>query len=206
MNIAVFGATGGTGRELVKLALAQGHQVTAFVRDPGRLPYHDVGLRAVVGDVLDASCVFQAVLHQEAVLIALGSSDRKERSVRSQGTANVIRAMQAYDVPRLLVVSAGGAGDSYQRSPFILKIVIKTLLKNTYADHEQQERYVRDSGLEWVIVRPAMLTDGLATGRFDNGAQDAGLPEGKVSRTDVAGFVLQQIKDDRYLHQAVSIP
>jgi putative NADH-flavin reductase len=206
MNIAIFGATGGTGLELVRLALAQGHTITAFVRDPSRLSFHDQALRSVVGDVLDADCVTQAVAHQEAVIVALGSSDRKERSVRSGGTANVIRAMQSSGVRRLVVVSAGGVGDSYGHAPVVLKLIIKTMLKNTYADHEQQEQYVRASGLEWVIVRPAMLTDGPATGRFENGASSTGLPEGKVTRADVAGFLLQQLTDDSNLGRAVSIP
>jgi putative NADH-flavin reductase len=206
MNIAVFGATGGTGLELVRLGLAQGHTITAFVRDPSRLSFHGQALRSVVGDVGDADCVNQAVAYQEAVIVALGSSDRKEHSVRSGGTANVIRAMQASRARRLVVVSAGGVGDSYGQAPVVLKLVIKTMLKNTYADHEQQEQYVRASGLEWVIVRPAMLTDGPATGRFENGASRTGLPEGKVTRADVAGFLLQQLTDDSNLGRAVSIP
>lgn len=206
MKIAVFGATGGTGREVVRQALARGHQLTTFVRDPRRLPVLDEGLRMVEGDVLDGVCVEQALVHQEAAIVALGSSDRKNRTVRSEGTANVIRSMQMYNVSRLVVVSTGGAGDSYQHAPLVLKFVIKTVLKNTYLDHEQQEQYVRDSGLEWVIVRPAMLTDGPATGRFEDGFSAHGLPESKVSRADVASFVMEQITSDRYLHQAVSIP
>jgi putative NADH-flavin reductase len=206
MNIAVFGATGGTGLELVRLALAQGHTITAFVRDPSRLPVHDQALRTVVGDVLDADCVAEAIAYQEAAIVALGSSDRKEGRVRSEGTANVIRAMQAAGARRLVVVSAGGVGDSYGQAPLVLKLIIKSMLKNTYADHELQEQYVRASGLEWVIVRPAMLTDGPATGRFDNGASRTGLPEGKVARADVAGFLLQQLADDSNLGRAVSIP
>jgi putative NADH-flavin reductase len=124
MKIAIFGATGGTGKELVKLCLSQGNLVTAFVRDPKRLPFHDEGLRAVVGDVLDAGCVNQALVHQEAAIVALGSKDRKDRTTRSVGTANVIQAMQANGVWRLVVVSAGGVGDSYQHAPLILKLIV----------------------------------------------------------------------------------
>jgi putative NADH-flavin reductase len=155
--------------------------------------------------VLDPQCVAEAVAGKEAVVVALGSHDRKDRTIRSEGTANVIRAMKIYSVPRLVVVSAGGVGDSYQKAPLVLKALIKTMLSNTYADHEQQERTVRDCTLEWVIVRPAMLTDGPATGRFQSAA-GAGLPEGKISRADLACFVLQQVTNDHYLRQAVSIP
>lgn len=205
MNIVVFGATGGTGREVVKQALAQGHTVTAFVRDPARLSLEDEMLRVVVGDALDPEPVAQAVSGQDAVVVALGSRDRSNRTVRAEGTANVIQAMGIHSVPRLIVVSAGGVGDSYRQAPLVLKAIIKTLLRNTYADHEQQEQYVRDSALEWVIVRPALLSDGPFTGQYHTGTADVDLPGGRVTRADVADFVLKQLTDDRYLRKAVSI-
>ena len=205
MDIVVFGATGGTGQQVVQQALAGGHQVTAFVRDPARLRLEDEHLRIVVGDALDPQSVAQAVAGQDAAVVALGSRDRGNRTVRSEGTANVIRAMEAHGVPRLVVVSAGGAGDSYGQLPFVIKILIKTLLRHTYADHEGQEQHVRDSALEWVIVRPAFLTDGPATGRYHTGTADEHLAGGRVTRADVAGFVLKQLTEDRYLRQGVSI-
>lgn len=206
MKIAIFGATGGTGLEVVKQALAQGQRVTAFIRNPSRLPIKDNRLRAVIGDVFDAECVAEAVADQEAVIVTLGNHGGRDRAVRTRGTANVIRAMEAHNVPRLVVVSAGGVGDSYRQAPLVLKALIKTVMKNTYLDHEQQEWAVRASTLEWVIVRPAMLIDGPVTGRFEDDQIAASLPEGKVSRADVANFVLQQLTDDRYLRHAVSIP
>jgi putative NADH-flavin reductase len=206
MNIAVFGSTGGTGRQVVEQALAQGHQVTAFVRDPGRVPLQDPRLRLVVGDALDPDCVAEAVAGQEAVVVTLGGHGQKDPNVRAEGTANVIGAMQAQGVPRLVVVSAGGAGDSYQEVPFFLKALIKTVMKNTYTDHDRQERFIQESDLDWVIVRPAMLVDGPTTGRFNQGSADGGPPKSRVSRADVACFVLQQLTSDRYLRQAPSIP
>lgn len=206
MNIVVLGATGGTGREVVQQALAQGHRVTAFVRDPARLPVEDEQLQVVVGDALDPAAVERAVAGQDAAVVALGSRDRSNRSVRSQGTAHVIRAMQAHDVPRLVVVSAGGVGDSYEQVPLLIKLFIKTLLRHAYADHEQQEQYVRESDREWVIVRPGQLTDGPRTGDYHTGTVEQEISgSGRVSRADVAEFVLQQLADDRYLRQAVSI-
>lgn len=205
MNIAVFGATGGMGQQVVKQALEKGHTVTAFLRDPGRLPQGREWLNVVVGDVLDSQPVAQVVQGQDAVVVALGSRDRSDRTVRSEGTANVIQAMESNGVPRLVVVSAGGVGDSYQQVPVMIKVLIKTLLRNTYADHERQEQYVRDSGLEWVIVRPAMLVDGPLTGQYHTGTAEEDLPGGQVTRADVADFVLKQLTGDSYLRQAVSI-
>jgi len=205
MKVLVLGATGGTGQEVVRQALADGHRVTAFVRDPARLSVEDERLRVAVGDALDAEAVARAVSGQNAVAVALGSRDRRNRTVRSEGTANAIRAMQAHGVRRLVVVSAAGAGDSYRQLPLIMKAIVKTLLRNTYADHAQQEEYVRESGLEWVIVRPALLTDGPRTGAYRIATAEEDLPGGKVSRADMAAFVVRQLTEDRYVGQAVSI-
>jgi putative NADH-flavin reductase len=205
MNLTVFGATGGTGQEVVKRALAHGHTVTAFVRDRERLPIKDSYLQIIIGDALDWQSVSNAVTGQDAVVVTLGSRGRGKRDVRARGTANVIEAMKVQDVRRLVVVSAAGTGDSYRQLPFFLKILVKTLLRNTYADHEQQEAYVQDSELDWVIVRPAMLRDGPATGEYHTGTADDDLPGGEVSRADLADFVLQQLEDDRYLHQAITV-
>jgi putative NADH-flavin reductase len=159
----------------------------------------------VVGDALDPESVNRAVAGQDGAIVALGSNDRNNRTTRSEGTVNVIRAMERQNVPRLVVVSAGGVGDSYRQVPLIFKLLIKTRLRRAYADHEKQERYVRDSDLEWVIVRPAQLVDGPRTGQYHTGSAGDDLPGGKVTRADLADFLLQQLTDDRYLRQAVSI-
>jgi putative NADH-flavin reductase len=114
MKLAIFGATGKTGKELVAQALDQGHEVTSLVRDPARLTVEDERLTLVVGNVLDPTCVAQAVQGQDAVICALGAgSDLKKSTVRTTGTINIIRAMQENNVKRLLVVSAMGVGESW---------------------------------------------------------------------------------------------
>ena len=205
MKIAVFGATGGTGVEIVKQALEQGHQVTAFVRDPARLPLQHQRLRLVVGDVLNPEIVDEAVAGQEAVAVALGTGDLSDRSLRAQGTAHVIDAMQAHGVPRLVVVSAMGVGDSFRQVPFLFKGVVKTVLRNAYADHEQQEANVRGSGLEWVIVRPGQIDDSASPGRYRTGTATAELPGKPLAYADLAAFVLRQLEEDEHLAQAISI-
>ena len=205
MKIAVFGATGGTGVEIVRQALEQDHEVTAFVRDPARMPLQHQRLHLVVGDVLEPEVVAEAVAGQEAVAVALGTGDLGDRSLRARGTAHVIDAMDAHDVPRLAVVSAMGVGDSFRQVPFIFKGVIKTVLRNAYADHEQQEANVRASNLDWVIVRPGQIDDGAPTGRYQTGPATADLPGKPLAYADLAAFVLRQLETDDNLGQAVSI-
>jgi putative NADH-flavin reductase len=205
MKLVVFGASGGTGQKVVEQALAQGHQVTAFVRNASRLPLPHEQLRLFLGDALDPQAVAGAVAGQDAAVVALGSQDRNNRSVRAEGTANVLWAMKQHGVTRLVVVSAGGVGDSYQAAPLILKAIIKTVLRHVYADHEQQEQHVRDTALDWIIVRPVQLIDGAPTGQVHPAVGSAHPPGRKVARADVAGFVLEQLADDRYLQKAVSI-
>lgn len=205
MKLVVFGATGGIGREVMRQALAQGHQVTALVRDPARLGIEDKKLRVLVGDALNASFVAEAVTGADAGVVALGSRDRSNGSVRAQGTANIIQAMERQNVCRLIVVSAGGVGDSFGQLPLIVKGLVKTVLRKTYQDHEQQERYVWNSHLDWVIIRPSMLVNGPVTGKYHTGPANAHLPGGKVTRADVADFILKQLTEDCHLRQAVSI-
>jgi putative NADH-flavin reductase len=149
--------------------------------------------------------VSDAVRGQDAVLVALGTSDLKSRTLRAEGPANVIRGMQAHGVGRIVVVSAGGTGDSYGQLPLMMKTIVRTLLRNAYADHGAQEQHVRDNGLDWVIVRPAQLNNGPRTGRYFTGLSNEKLEGGAVSRADVAEFLLQQVTDDTYLRKAVTI-
>jgi uncharacterized protein YbjT (DUF2867 family) len=199
MKIAVFGAGGGTGREVVRQAHEQGHEVTAFVRDPAKAPLNE-GARLAVGDARDATAVEAAIRGQDAVVCTLGGSD----NTRAEGTATIIKAMEALAVPRLVVVSAIGTGDSYETLPLFMRALVKTALRGAYADHEAQEALVRTSNLAWVIVRPAGLSDGPASGSI-HVEGDPDFAPGRMTRADLAAFVLQQVTDDTYLHQAVSV-
>jgi len=202
MNIIIFGATGTIGRRLVERALSEGHRVTAFARDPSVLQQNHEDLTPMAGDVLDPGAVADAVRGHDAVLIALGAG--RKGTVRSVGTGHVIAAMQRHGVRRLVCLSTLGAGDSYAPLTFFWKrIMFGLLLRQAYADHQAQEALVRQSGLDWVIVRPGAYTDGPATGAYRQGfpatAWDLRL---KISRADVAGFMARQLTEDTYLHRA----
>lgn len=202
MKLIVFGATGTVGRHVVDQALAQGHQVTAFARAPGALDSTDPKLTRAAGDVLDREAVADAVRGHDAAMVALGAG--RQGTVRSVGTRNVIEAM-ARDGPRRLVcLSTLGAGDSRAALNFFWKrIMFGVLLRNAYADHQAQEAAVRESGLDWTIVRPGAYTDGPATGAYKHGfpPTERNLKL-KISRADVADFLLRQLTDTAYLRQA----
>ncbi len=203
MKITIFGSTGGTGRELVRLGLDCGHTVTAFVREEAKLAdVRNDQLRVVQGDVLDRSTVSEGVAGQEAVLSAIGAGRARTR-LREDGTSNIIEAMEQAGVKRLVSLSSLGIGDSRSNLPFVLRFVIfPTVLRHTMADHERQERVIRQSNLDWTIVRPSYLTDGPHTGTYLHGfsATEKNL-KGRISRADVADFMLKQLDDSRYVHE-----
>lgn len=203
MKLIVFGATGGTGRELVKQGLKQGHEVTAIVRDPDKLA-PATGLRIVQADVLNADEVARAVSGHEAVLCALGKPNIMDSSqLRVKGTRHIVAAMKGCGVPRLVCQSALGTAESLLQLPFEYRyLLVPLVMRHLYRDHGLQEVVIRESGLEWVIVRPAALTNGART---DNCRHDCGSEKtirSKIARADVAAFMLQQVTSDQLLYKA----
>lgn len=205
MRIAVFGATGTVGRHIVEQALARGYEVTALTRDAGRITRTHERLRIVEGDVLDPGAVERAVSGQDAVLVALGNG--RKGVVRAEGTRTIIEAMNRTGVKRLICQSTLGAGDSRPNLNFVWKyLMFGLLLRPAYADHQQQETYVRASGLDWTIVRPSAFTDGPRTGTYRRGfgVNETGLSL-KIARADIAEFLLDQVTDRTYVHRAPGI-
>jgi len=202
MKLIIFGATGTLGRHLVEQALSQGHQVTAFARKPSALKLDHPDLTRQAGDVLDRAAVADALEGQDAVLIALGAG--RKGGVRAIGTKHVVDAMARRGLRRLVCLSTLGAGDSRALLNFFWKrIMFGLLLREAYGDHEAQEAVVKQSGLDWTIVRPAAFTDGPATGAYKHGfpPTERNLKL-KISSADVAGFMLRQLTDDSYLRQS----
>ncbi len=207
MKLIIFGATGGTGRKLVEQALEQGHAVTAFARNPAKLDIKHANLQIVQGDVMNSDSVEQAVQGQDAVLSAIGAPDKSKEPVRSEGTQNIIGAMEKAGIRRFISLSTIGIGDSREMLPFYYKyILVPLFLRHAFADHEVQENYIKESRLDWTIVRPAALTDGNRTGAYRQGfpVSEKNLKL-KISRADVADFMLKQLTDDTYLHQTPGV-
>lgn len=207
MKILVLGATGLTGGEVVGQALARGHETTAFVRDASRLDPGGRSPAVVEGDVADYGSVERAVEGQEAVVSALGAPDLKRNPRLTEGIRNVVRAAEGGGVWRLVYESALGAGDSRERvGPLFRYVIGGAILRNALADHEEKERIVMASRLGWTIVRPAGLTRGPRTGVYRTGLnlRDR-FPRDRISRADVADFMLDLLTSDEYLRRTPAI-
>jgi putative NADH-flavin reductase len=205
MKVVIFGATGKTGIELVKQSLERGHAVTAFVRDPTRLAIENENLTFVTGDVFDPVSVAQAVKGQDAVICTLGAgSELKKTTVRTTGTINIIRGMQENDVERLMVVTAMGVGESWDTLSLLNKLFFAILLKSSRDDHETQEAAVKESDLDWTIIRPSGLTDTPRTGVYDVG-ENIPATTSKIARADVADLILKELEQNALIGKAVTI-
>lgn len=206
MKLIIFGATGTLGRVLVKHALNAGHEVTAFTRS-GNFPYlAHKNLSIIQGNVLEAGAVATSIKGQEAVICALGAG--RKGHVRTAGTVNIIAGMRKHGVKRFLCQSTLGAGESRENLNFLWKhIMFGLLLRPAMADHETQEKAVRNSDLDWTIVRPAAFTDGPATGDYEHGFQAdySGKLTLKISRADIADFFMAQLSSNHYLHKTPAL-
>ena len=207
MKIIIFGATGGTGQELITQALGQGFEVTAFVRNPKKLKFEDKNLRAVQGDVLDIDSVDTAIEGHDAVICAIGHPSIMDKSlIRTKGTRNIIKAMKKKNIKRLICQSSVGVGDSVELLPPIYRYLIAPLLmRNLFADHLEQEMHIMESGLDWTIIRPGNLTDGELTKNYQHGYIKGDSIKTKISRADAAHMMLDQVESGDYLHQSPSI-
>ena len=201
-------ATGGRGRELVRQALARGHHVTAFVRTPARLRIAHDRLTVVQGDVLDRPSVEAAVRGHDAVLSALGHKRwLYPTRILSTGTANILGAMEACGVRRFVCETSLGLGESSGRlGLYYTLFVIPVILPFYYWDKRRQERLIRASRLDWVIVRPGVLTNGRQRGVYRHGPKvGSWLWTVRISRADAADFMLSQVTSDGYLRSAPGV-
>jgi uncharacterized protein YbjT (DUF2867 family) len=207
-RLLIIGATGGTGRQLVKQSLERGYAVTALVRDPSRLQVVHPGLRVIQGSVLDAGAVAEAARGQDAVLCALGHKRFfYPTRILSEGTRNILGAMEAHGVRRLVCETSLGIGDSAGRMGlYYTFFVIPLILPFYFWDKTRQERLIADSGTDWVVVRPAVLTNREGRGRYRHGRRVGSfLLTVRIARADVAGFMLDQLVSDADLGTATGV-
>jgi putative NADH-flavin reductase len=210
MKIIVFGATGGTGKEIVRQAIEQGHMVTAFVRDASSLPAQD-NLKIVVGDLFDAAAVTAAIDGSRAVLSALGPRTlKKDAMLLGKALPNILAGMDQHYIQRLIVLGAAGSkypAGKYQTGWFrlVLGFAKATFLRHAFTDQAIQEKLLEQSGMDFTIVRTPRLNDKAEQGEVR--VLPDGLPSGgwQIRRTDVADFMLQQLTDPRFHRQGVYI-
>lgn len=220
MKITIFAATGGIGRQLLEQAVAAGHDVTAVVRNPGKLSRDDV--RTVTADLAtsDPAALESAVEGADVVLSGLGPRSNADAGVATQGTRAIVRAMEATGVRRIVVVSAApvstvpspGNPKPPKHDPgdgFFMRHLFSPLgkipLGKVFADLAVMEDILRDSALDWTVVRPPRLTDKPLTAAYRT-AYGQNLRRGfLVSRADVAHLMLHVIDKPDTIKQAIGI-
>lgn len=208
MNLLLIGATGGTGRAILSQALEQGHRVTALVRNPGKVATKHERLTVVRGDVLDPASLDAAMPGHDAVLSALGHKRWFiKTTILSEGTKNVIAAMERHGVKRFVCETTLGIGDTRGRMGLYYTLfVIPVIIWFYFRDKELQEEYIRKSAFDWTIVRPGQLTNGKKRETYRHGPGiGSWLWTVKVSRATVADFMLKQLTDATYLRKSPSV-
>jgi len=195
MRIAIIGASRGIGAELLKAAVEKGHEVTALVRNSAKLNASVPGLKIITGDILDPSSVTAAIAGQEAICVCIGiPPTRKPVDVFSRGIQNIIDAIGKESTQKLILITGIGAGDSKGHGGFFYdRILNPLLLATSYADKDRAESIVKASNVDWLIVRPGFLTNGSRTGKYRAIENLSGVMAGKISRADVADFILKQL-------------
>lgn len=204
MKVLVIGAAGKTGRAVVEQSLAAGHEVTAFIHSEKN--YNVENVKVLTGDAGNLSTMERAVSGQDVVIDTLGGkTPYKSTVLESSSAKNIIQAMQNKGIKKLFVISMVGIGESGKNTSLFVRLLLLTFLRGAKKDKAAMDSAVKASNLDWLIVRPAVLTDDEAVGNikiFDSNTKDKA---NKISRKNVAGFLVAQISDDKYSHQAVTI-
>jgi putative NADH-flavin reductase len=203
MKLIIFGATGGTGQEIVRQALENGHDVTVLVRAPAKLTIQHDRLKVIVGDIGDAAAVEKAVAGADAVISALGPTRDSAPMMLTHGSANLIAAMKRHNVRRLIWQTGAGVVDEGDAPSTIRNIIIglmKIISPRVLADSINTFNNIKHSDLDWTIVRVPMLKNGPRQGNYSAGfTPPAPKP---LARADAAEFMLKQIDDKTFLRQS----
>ncbi len=208
MKILVIGASQGTGALCVKEALARGHEVTAFARNPDKIGIDDPKLKKMKGDFHQRQSVLDAVKGHDAVIITASATSldafKIEPNYFSKGTAFAVEGLSGTAV-RLVILSSMGTGESRKLIPFYLRpFILDWMLRLPFADHNRQEQLVMASNTKWVIARPGRLTDGPAQRSYQKKAAIEKVPAG-ISRADVADFLVEAATTDTWIGKAVQL-
>lgn len=202
MKLIIFGATGQTGQELVKQAIAHGHTVTAFVRNPDKLELTDEKLQIIEGDVLNQEAVNQAVQGQDAVLTALGTESLAYSGFLERSLLRIINAMKINGVERIGYVASAGVD---QELPGAQGLLAQQILKNPLKDHRQAIELLKQADVAYTVARPLRLMNGPLTGLYRQA--DTGVPEQakQINRADVAHFLLEAIEQDEHVRGSIGL-
>jgi putative NADH-flavin reductase len=221
MNLVIFGATGGIGRQVLEQAIIAGYDVTAVVRDPKKLSSIKA-VRVVSADLATVSptALATAINGADAVISGLGPRSATDTGIASSGTRAIVQAMRAADVRRIITVSAAPVstvpspgrprppkhdpGDQFMMR-YLLSPIIKAVFRKPYADLAIMEDVLRESDLDWTVVRPPRLSDTALTGKYRT-AIGQNLAGGMIiSRADVAHLMLATLERSETIKRTVGI-
>ncbi|MGL4610018.1 MAG: NAD(P)-dependent oxidoreductase [Trueperaceae bacterium] len=204
MNLIIFGATGRTGKPLVEQALAAGHEVTAYVRNPSKLGVTHQKLTVIEGNLNESQKIVEAMKGKDAVLVALGPVKGGSKTIMEEAAEVITTTMQKVGVRRLITVTGAGVaqpGDEPKLFNKFMSFMLNTFAKDVLKDSARHADIVHSSPLEWTIVRVPMLTNGERKSTYRIGK--VGVDDGpRISRADVADFILKQVNDKKYIGQA----
>lgn len=205
MHVLIVGASKGIGLETTRQALAAGHEVRAFARSAPAIPLSDPSLEKMRGDALKSGDVEAALVGVDVVIqilgVGLGDLFRPVH-LFSDATRVLVAAMRRQGVKRLICVTGFGAGDSRASISCLQRLPFQIVFRRAYEDKSLQEKLIKESELDWTIVRPGVLTSGPRTSRYRILSEPAQWRNGIISRADVAEFLVRQIGDRMYIHMA----
>ncbi len=208
MNLLIIGGTGRTGQELIKQGLEKGYGITALVRDPNKLTLSHPNLRIKKGNVLIPESFGNTFKGQDAVLSALGHKKFFiKTNILSKGTENIINEMNKHKVKRFICITSLGINDSrFKLGLYYTLFVIPVIIYFYFLDKSKQEKIIRESKLDWTIVRPGQLTSRKKRSKYKHGP-DLGhyIFTKMISRSNVAHFMLNQIKEKTYLYKTPGV-
>lgn len=206
MKILILGSTGATGRHLVLQSLKQNYEVTALARDPSKFKLKHPMLTVIKGNVLDKDLLTQIVDGKDAVISALGlGRSLKSGSLMANTVEILIPIMLKTNVSRLIFLSAFGVGETFVQANFFQKLIFRFPLRDMYADKAKADELIKKCNLDWTLIYPVLLTDKPPTGKYRIGEQFQmkGMP--KISRADVADFMIRQMADSLYKRKSIII-
>ncbi len=207
MVLTVLGATGGTGRHIVEQALAAGHEVTALVRDPGKISAQNPCLRLVQGSILESDPIEQAVAGTDAVISVMGPRNNQPTFEISRGMSNVVAAMQKHGGRRLVMSTGMGVADPQdQPGPMnrVIGLLLALMARNVAQDMRQAVAIVQASGLDWTVLRAPRLTDKPGGGAIKVGYVGEGVGF-ELARADFAQVLLAAAIEGKYVREMPAV-
>lgn len=208
MKITVFGATGHVGNLFVKEALTAGHEVVAYVRKPKKLRIENPNFSVVVGDLSNAEKINEAIQGTDAVVSVVGPLGRQDKLIFAPAYEHIISSMKRHGVKRLIALGTPSIPDANDRFNFVywcLIVGVGLILHKGYTDMKNVGQEIRESGLDWTIVRVPLLTNRPKRGKITIGYFGNGVTWFRLTRGDFVEFLMKQLSDTTYIGKAPGI-